>query len=346
MKWFSHEYIMCMQKKTKPATIGFYRDLHKYQQHWPPTSAVSKSAIGTLYLQIDVVFQTRKMSSQPSNIYSFVQRVVGDFKKSSSEAMHYGTGNTVEELMSTMSGNHSEVEKLTEKSMAQQKEFEKIKKQMDIAKCELAFSRGALTDITNKFKIAVKQRDCARKKGYQLQGELDAVYQDSVYYEEEMLAKVDELNVLVHSLRKEMAVSVPGASKSAGASGSLFCFETKEGGHVYSTSIRQLYYKLLADGLSPARIASMIRSVLKTFYPSLDVDKLKLPSETCASYMRREELTTVNLAHNAMKLAESDCFNLNCDGTTLHQKKLQSAAINGTVLSVNEEAESSFTFII
>ena len=32
----------------------------------------------------------------------------------------------------------------------------------------------------------------------------------------------------------------------------------------------------------------------------------------------------------------TDSFNLNCDGTTLFQKKLQGATINGIVLSVNE----------
>ena len=138
----------------------------------------------------------------------------------------------------------------------------------------------------------------------------------------------------------------PSAAGLVGDSDSLLCFETKEGGRVYSIAIRELYYKLLADGLPPARIAGTIRSVLKTFYPSLDVDKLKLPGESCTSYMRREELTTVNLAHNATKLAESDCLHLNCDGTTLHQKKLQSAAINGTVLSVNEVADGSSDLII
>lgn len=93
-------------------------------------------------------------------------------------------------------------------------------------------------------------------------------------------------------------------------------------------------------------MSAIIASELKTFYPSLDMDKLKLPGESCASYMRREELTTINLAHNATKLAESDCLHLNCDGTTLHQKKLQGAAINGTVLSVNEIADGSSDRIV
>ena len=79
-----------------------------------------------------------------------------------------------------------------------------------------------------------------------------------------MLAKIDDLNALVESLKSEM--TSPSVAGSVGDSDSFFCFETKEGGRVYSTVIRELYYKLLADELPPALIASTIRSVLKTFY--------------------------------------------------------------------------------
>ena len=68
---------------------------------------------------------------------------------------------------------------------------------------------------------------------------------------------------------------------------------TMDSGHIYTIAVRELYYKLLADQLPPAKISSTIRSVLKNFLPSLNVDKLRLPGESCASYMRREEFTTV-----------------------------------------------------
>ena len=71
---------------------------------------------------------------------------------------------------------------------------------------------------------------------------------------------------------------------------------------------------------------------------------MKLPGESCASYMRRQELTTVNLAHKATCLldkAQYGLLNLNCDGTTLAQKKLQGAAISGMTLSVNEIPDGS-----
>ena len=104
--------------------------------------------------------------------------------------------------------------------------------------------------------------------------------------------------------------------------------------HLYD-SCKRTILQVACRSISPCR------SVLKSFLPSLDVDKLKLHGESCASYIRREELTTVNLAHNAAQLLQSDSFNLNCDGTTLSQKKCQGAAINGTVLSVNEIPDGS-----
>ena len=145
-----------------------------------------------------------------------------------------------------------------------------------------------------------------------------------------MQKKIDSSTELIESLRSKVNLLPVACSDGAES-----YFETKEG-QVYTTAVRELYHKLLADQLPPARIASTVRTVLKSFLPSLDVDALKLPGETCASYIRREELTTINLAHNAVRLLETNSLNLNCDGTTLCQKKLQGAAINGTVLSVNE----------
>ncbi len=122
-----------------------------------------------------------------------------------------------------------------------------------------------------------------------------------------------------------------------------FCFRTKDGSKVYTTAIRELYYTLLADQLPPAKIASMIKT---TFVPSINVDKLHLPGESCASYvsasyMRREELTTINLASCLAEQAQSGCVNLNSDETTKSQRKIQGTAINDIVISVNEVPDGS-----
>ena len=100
--------------------------------------------------------------------------------------------------------------------------------------------------------------------------------------------------------------------------------------------------------MPPAKIATTIRTILKCFLPSLDLKHLQLPRESCASYMRRYELTTVSLAHKATSVLEQATYvrksaplHLNTDSTTKFQKKLEGAAINGMVLSVNEVPDGS-----
>ena len=55
------------------------------------------------------------------------------------------------------------------------------------------------------------------------------------------------------------------------------------------------------------------------FLPNLDIDRLRLPKEKCAGYMRREELKTISMAHKASildNLVEDGMFHINTDGTT------------------------------
>ncbi len=77
-----------------------------------------------------------------------------------------------------------------------------------------------------------------------------------------------------------------------------FTFQLKEGRR-YSTEIRNLYYSLLSFQIPPAKIAPIIRSVLSTFFPDIDASSLDLPAQSCAGYMRREELKTISSAHQA-----------------------------------------------
>jgi hypothetical protein len=82
-----------------------------------------------------------------------------------------------------------------------------------------------------------------------------------------------------------------------------------------------------------------MRAVLKCFFPNLDVERVQLPQERCAGYMRKEELRTVSMAHEAAVISEhahKGQLHMNTDGTTKNQKKLGGVALNGMVISVNE----------
>ena len=162
------------------------------------------------------------------------------------------------------------------------------------------------------------------------QEKLEVTVGDFIHFEDEMLEKSDELTRLVSNLKAEIA-----ALSSSNVS--LLGSNTEQS--VYTHAIRELYYCLLSNQIPPGKIESTIKAILICFFPALKLDSLQLPSKSCASYMRRHELTTLSLAHKAtsvLKQAESGFLHLNTDGTTKCQNKIEGAAVNGMVLSVNE----------
>ena len=146
---------------------------------------------------------------------------------------------------------------------------------------------------------------------------------------EELLLQNQEYAETIHDLQVELEKSawpVDSISSSIDEDQSIkFCFNTKDGGRQYSSSIRNLYYSLLADQISPAKIRSIIKAVLKCFVPTANIDQLQLPSEGCAGYMRRQEFKTVSMARKAAvvinQIAETGQLHLNSDGTTKSQKR-------------------------
>ena len=82
-----------------------------------------------------------------------------------------------------------------------------------------------------------------------------------------------------------------------------------------------------------AKIKTTVQTVNKCFFPSADVSNLRLPSETCAKYMRQHD--------NSYFSSE-----LNSDGTTKFQRKIGGVAFNGMVISVNELPDGSAKSII
>ena len=184
---------------------------------------------------------------------------------------------------------------------------------------EMDAAKSSTRTLSNSLKTAMKQRDCTCNKGHWH-------YLDSVCYEEEMWAKMDDLNALVDSLKSEMT-SCCWISRRFWVS---FCFETKEGGRVYFTAIRELYWLMDCLLESPAQFDQYSRH---STHPEMWTSLKAVWRFFCVLHATRR-------AHNC-KLG-SQCnkacwiWHLNCDGTTLHQKKLQGAAINGTVNEVTD----------
>ena len=115
-------------------------------------------------------------------------------------------------------------------------------------------------------------------------------------------------------------------------------------------TIRKLYYNLLANQDPAIKIAAIVESVSQCFLPNIDMSTLQLPKESCAGYMRKEEMATIAIVHKANalgpKIAAGEGFQLNSDGTTKNQVKLNSVALNVLVLSVNEITDGTSITII
>ena len=127
-------------------------------------------------------------------------------------------------------------------------------------------------------------------------------------------------------------------------------FHSIVGHQKYSPEIRKLYYSLLVDQVPVSKIAEITRTVLKCFNPSMNVEELKLPKKSCASYMRKEELKLISDVHKAHTICDTamkgEGLYLNTDGTTKHQKKLGGIVANSMVLGVNELPDGTAASII
>lgn len=299
-------------------TVGFYRELHRFLKKWPISRSATKTAIGNFYISIDPELQKKSTFSRPDNIYRFIEKVA-DSDKPDATRMCYNLHATIQRLQTEIIGCSAEIQGLSATVQNQKQELCSVRKEVDIAKAELGDAKRELQDIEKQLQCARRERKKAERNNEKLQ----AGIVDAIHYEDELLDKIDLL-------------CSDESSKNGGDENS-FCFQTKRDGKVYSPAIRDLYYTLLANQLPPAKIAPTIRTILNCFLPhSVDV-QIPLPGRSCASYMRKTELTTINLAHKASVIIEQEKpVHLNTDGTTKSQKKLQGVAINGMVLSINE----------
>lgn len=188
--------------------------------------------------------------------------------------------------------------------------------------------------MTNEKLKLKKERERAERKAAKLQCLHSSLEEDVV----QLINENTDLSMAISAVQSEL-ISTDPAGTFANSSDKDFSVQTKCGRR-YSPAIRKLYYTLLANQVPTSRISDIIKAVVKCFNPSIGIQHLKLPQQSCASYMRRGELKTISNAHKATILCEQASegkqFRMNTDGTTKAQKKLGGVAINDVVVSVNE----------
>lgn len=323
--------------------IDFYQDLCCFLKSWQRTQRATKVEIGCFCIAIDKNLQVK--GCRPDNAYRFIQRVVYS-KLPRSTQMNYGSQEQeIKSLKSRVEVCTQEVEKLKSDQEKMKKDNKRMKKELDQVKC-------ALRDITNSQRTAERHRDVLQKQASRLKECYISKVED--YYRlEAVFEELEEANLVLSgtltAVEEELSVVSSATSITVDADDMSFCFKTKSGKRMYSPAIRKLYYSLLSDQVPPSKICMIIKAVLKCFLPNLDTEHLQLPKERCAGYMRREELSTVSMAHKASAISEaakSKKLHLNTDGTTLQQRKLGGLAINGMVISVNEFPDGTADTVI
>ena len=149
---------------------------------------------------------------------------------------------------------------------------------------EMKCTRQTLCDITNEKEHLNAKCELSKSKLAKLRDKNEQL-------EQECLDLIDENLDLQLSEENSDTSSCEDVDSEAR-------FQAIIGHRKYSPEIRKLYYSLLADQVPASKIASVIQTVLKCFHPTLDVEELRLPQKTAASYMRKDELKTVSQAHN------------------------------------------------
>lgn len=290
-------------------TIGFYRKLHNYLKR---QSKLSKSTVGRLYCLIDRNFQEK--GGRPDNVYRFVDNIVSSTRQSN-HLMLYNIPMT--------KSTHTALKKCSQ-------EMEKLNEECVELRKKLASSRSKLRTVSKNFReenqLLRQKCERAEVKVLKLKDKTEKLKEECIQLEIENLNLIEEEEELYSS-----------ADTSTDREST---FQDIIGHRTYSPEIRMLYYSLLENQVPVSKVTDIIRSVLRCFNPSMNVEELRLPQKTCAAYMRKEELKIISDAHKAHIICndarEGKGVNLNTDGTTKEQRKLGGVVANNVVVSVNE----------
>ena len=318
--------------------LHFYHEIHKFLRKWPLTYSATKATIGRFYIAIDRNLQIKGYT--PNNTYLFVERIIkssqfGDQK----ETMTYGMENyPLTEVEEQLQDCVMHIQRVTE-------EVTNLKEELANTKKKLKIASNALEDTTNKLRNAETKCAKSSNKILRLHKKYASVVNENLKMTEELENQFQDLQN--PDISEELFEACEELSKIKDSdpvtitNDSIPCLSFKtRSGTKYTPAVRKLYYSLLSEQIPPGKIATIIQTILKSFFPDVSTDKLALPKERCAGYMRIDELSTISQAHKASIISDSiqegKQFHLNTDGTTLAQKKLNSIAINNNVVSVNE----------
>ena len=249
----------------------------------------------------------------------------------------------ISKLQAVIKQKDVEIKRLQKTLYKQEKEMKKLQHTLMVMTDELHLVKQALTEASNEVTTLKKQHTTDLRKLDKLQKSHDSTVADFMASEttierlEEEKVELKQVLSEFQEFKKLLERNSPSCKQA---------IVTKQG-REYAPVIRKLYYSLLSSQIPASRAAEIVKAVLKCFLPDCDVDNIQLPSERCAGYMRKDELTTISTAHKVSVLFKTgQSLHINTDGTTKQQRKINSAAVNGIVISVNEVPDGTAESIV
>ena len=197
-----------------------------------------------------------------------------------------------------MKQKDTELKHLKKALHKQEQEADKLKDKVIVMTEELCCVKQALTEALSEVTALKKQHATALRQLEKLRRSHDSTVTDFMASEmvierlEEEKVELKQVLSEFQEFNKCLGRNSPGCKQ---------VIATKEG-REYAPVIRRLYYNLLTNQIPAARAAEIVKAVLKCFLPDCDVDDIKLPSERCAGYMRKDELKTISTAHKVSVL--------------------------------------------
>ena len=236
--------------------IRFYKELHCFIKKWPVTFSASKATVGRLYLAIDKNLHVREFN--PSHAYMFIDRLTSA-NQSRDITMNYYYGINETEMMAAK----DQLNHCTKAMETLEANYNNMKKELERIKQDLVQTRCVLKDVTNQVS---EMQQIALKQASQSHANYTSMNLKLIQEIENIQEKNSELSKALASVCKELS-DMNDASITA--KNAAIC-KTQSSGTRYSPAIQKLYYSLLAEQISPAKIGSVIK--LKNFFPDLDTD--------------------------------------------------------------------------
>ena len=274
----------------------FYSELHS---HLKRDRKLSKCEIGGVYVAID----PKLKSYRADNAYRVIDNMLKVHKKTLDTPMTYHKAIKSPELSQSTeapstSNPHYAKKNVDRRDKRKDKRLREVQERLHSAereiqslKLNIAETTTALTQTTSDLEVTKVQLEAEQRASSHLETEHEELH--------EMVARLIEenqsLQESITQLETEMNTvdDMTYTEKQDTRQLEDFLITTTSGKR-YSNGVRELYYKLLTMQIAPGKIPEVIKSVLKSMTPSVNVVSLKLPKRSAALYMRSQELPTLN----------------------------------------------------